>query len=141
MNGWVFVDTEGRDFGGYVKEAKVRVAEEIKLPPRYSITWSGKYEYRERAAERLRVVVPLTLAIIVVLLYLNFRNLMEVAILLASLPFALIGGIWPLYLLEYNLSVANGVDCPRWGCGRDRGLACRYARDAFRPSCPRNALA
>ncbi|MCI0356654.1 MAG: efflux RND transporter permease subunit, partial [Acidobacteria bacterium] len=84
-------------------------AQEVKLPPRYSITWSGQYEYLERAAERLRVVVPLTLAIIVLLLYLNFRNLTEVAILMASLPFALIGGIWLLYLLDYNLSVASGV--------------------------------
>ncbi|MGH8569111.1 MAG: efflux RND transporter permease subunit, partial [Gammaproteobacteria bacterium] len=109
LNGWVFVDTQGRDLGGYVKEAKARVAEEVKLPPRYSITWSGQYEYLERAAERLRVVVPLTLAIIVLLLYLNFRNLAEVAILMASLPFALIGGIWLLYLLDYHLSVASGV--------------------------------
>jgi len=109
LNGWVFVDTQGRDLGGYVKEAKARVVQEIKLPPRYSITWSGQYEYLERAAERLRVVVPLTLAIILVLLYLNFRNLTEVAILMASLPFALIGGIWLLYLLGYHLSVASGV--------------------------------
>ncbi len=109
LNGWVFVDTEGRDLGGYVKEAKARVAEEIKLPPRYSLSWSGQYEYLERAAERLRAVVPLTLAIILVLLYLNFRNLTEVAILMASLPFALIGGIWLLYLLDYHLSVASGI--------------------------------
>ncbi|MFH0341325.1 MAG: efflux RND transporter permease subunit [Chromatiales bacterium] len=109
LNGWVFVDTQGRDLGGYVKEAKARVAQEVKLPPRYSITWSGQYEYLERAAQRLRVVVPLTLAIIVLLLYLNFRNLAEVAILMASLPFALIGGIWLLYLLDYHLSVASGV--------------------------------
>ncbi|MGH8515535.1 MAG: efflux RND transporter permease subunit, partial [Gammaproteobacteria bacterium] len=109
LNGWVFVDTQGRDLGGYVKEAKARVAEEIKLPPRYSLSWSGQYEYLERAAERLRVVVPLTLAIILVLLYLNFRNLTEVAILMASLPFALIGGIWLLYLLDYHLSVASGI--------------------------------
>ncbi len=62
LSGWVFVDTQGRELGGYVKEAKARVAEEVKLPPRYSITWSGQYEYLEGAAERLRVVVPLTLA-------------------------------------------------------------------------------
>ncbi|MGH8659947.1 MAG: efflux RND transporter permease subunit, partial [Gammaproteobacteria bacterium] len=109
LNGWVFVDTQGRDLGGYVKEARARVAQEVKLPPRYSLSWSGQYEYLERAAERLRVVAPLTLAIIVLLLYLNFRNLTEVAILMASLPFALIGGIWLLYLLDYHLSVASGV--------------------------------
>lgn len=109
LNGWVFVDTQGRDLGSYVEEAKARVAQAVKLPPRYSIAWSGQYEYLERAAERLQVVVPMTLMIIVLLLYLNFRSLTEVAILMTSLPFALIGGIWLLYLLDYHLSVASGV--------------------------------
>jgi Cu(I)/Ag(I) efflux system membrane protein CusA/SilA len=109
LNGWVFVDTEGRDLGSYVAEAKARVEREVDLPPGYSITWSGQYEYMERAKERLTLVVPMTLVIILLLLYLNFRNLTEVLILMASLPFALIGGVWLMYLLDYHLSVASGV--------------------------------
>jgi len=106
LNGWVFVDTTGRDLGGYVEEARQRIAEAIVLPPGYSLTWSGQYEYLERAKERLGVIVPFTLVIIFLLLYLNFRNFTEVMIILASLPFALVGGVWLLYLLEYHLSVA-----------------------------------
>ena len=106
LNGWVFVDTTGRDLGGYVEEARQRIAEAIVLPPGYSLTWSGQYEYLERAKERLSVIVPFTLVIIFLLLYLNFRNFTEVMIILASLPFALVGGVWLLYLLEYHLSVA-----------------------------------
>ena len=107
--GWVFVDTAGRDLGSYVAEAKQRVAEAVTLPAGYSLRWSGQYEYLERARDRLGIIVPLTLAVIVVLLYLNFRNLAEVAIILATLPFALVGGVCLLYLLDYNLSVAVAV--------------------------------
>jgi len=108
-SGWVFVDLQGRDLGGYVNEAKARVAAELELPPGYSLGWSGQYEYLERAAERLKVVVPLTLAIIVLLLYLNFRNARDVMLILGTLPFALVGGVWLLYLLDYDLSIAAVV--------------------------------
>jgi Cu(I)/Ag(I) efflux system membrane protein CusA/SilA len=108
-SGWVFVDLQGRDLGGYVQEARARVAGGLELPPGYSLAWSGQYEYLERAAERLEVVVPFTLAIIVLLLYLNFRNARDVLIILGTLPFALVGGIWLLYLLDYDLSIAAAV--------------------------------
>jgi copper/silver efflux system protein len=108
-SGWVFVDLQGRDLGGYVEEARRRVAEELELPPGYSLAWSGQYEYLERAAERLKVVVPLTLAIIVLLLYLNFRNARDVLLILGTLPFALVGGVWLLFLLDYDLSIAAAV--------------------------------
>jgi Cu(I)/Ag(I) efflux system membrane protein CusA/SilA len=108
-SGWVFVDLQGRDLGGYVAEAKRRVAAELELPPGYSLGWSGQYEYLERAAERLRVVIPLTLGIIVLLLYLNFRKLSDVLLILGALPFALVGGVWLLHLLDYDLSIAAAV--------------------------------
>jgi Cu(I)/Ag(I) efflux system membrane protein CusA/SilA len=108
-SGWVFVDLQGRDLGGYVEEARRRVAEDLELPPGYSLAWSGQYEYLERAVERLKIVVPFTLAIIVLLLYLNFRNTSDVALILGALPFALVGGVWLLYLLDYELSIAAAV--------------------------------
>ncbi len=109
LNGWIFVDIEGRDLGSYVAEAQRTVDEQVKLPPGYSIAWSGQYEYMVRAKERLILVVPLTLVIIMLLLYLNFRSLPEVLIIMGTLPLALGGGVWLLYLLDYNLSVAVGV--------------------------------
>jgi Cu(I)/Ag(I) efflux system membrane protein CusA/SilA len=108
-NGWTFVDIEGVDVGSYVAHAQRILAERVELPPGYSIAWSGQYEYMVRAKERLQVVVPLTLAVIVLLLYLNFRNIQEVLIIVGTLPLALAGGIWLLWLLEYNMSVAVGV--------------------------------
>ena len=108
-NGWTFVDIAGRDLGSYVEEAQRVVAEEVELPPGYSISWSGQYEYMVRAKKRLSVVVPFTLMIIVLLLYLNFRNVIEVLIIMGTLPLALVGGFWLLYLLGYNMSVAVGV--------------------------------
>jgi len=108
-SGWVFVDLQGRDLGGYVGEAKRRIAEELELPPGYSLGWSGQYEYLERAAERLKLVVPLALSIIVLLLYLNFRRTSDVLLILGALPFALVGGVWLLYLLDYDLSIAAAV--------------------------------
>jgi len=108
-SGWVFVDMLGRDLGGYVAEAKRRVAADLVLPPGYSLGWSGQYEYLERAAERLRVVVPLTLGIIVLLLYLNFRSARNVLLILGALPFALVGGVWLLHALDYDLSIAAAV--------------------------------
>ena len=109
LNGWVFVDTQGRDLGSYVKEAQAVVNKEVDLPAGYSLNWSGQYEYMVRATERLRVVVPITLIIIILLLYLNFRSVTEVLIIMGTLPFALGGGFWLLYLMNYNLSVAVGV--------------------------------
>jgi len=109
LNGWTLVDIEGRDLGSYVEEAQLVVAEQVELPAGYSITWSGQYEYMVRAKERLTLVVPLTIAIIVILLYLNFRRFGDVLIILGTLPFAVIGGIWLMYGLGYNMSVAVGV--------------------------------
>jgi copper/silver efflux system protein len=109
LNGWIYIDIEGRDLGSYVQSAQQAVNDRVKLPPGYSISWSGQYEFMIRAIQRLSTVVPVTLVIIVLLLYLNFRNLTEVAIIMGTLPLALVGGFWLLYLLEYNLSVAVGV--------------------------------
>ena len=108
-NGWIYVDIRDRDLGSYVKEAQRRVAGEIKLPPGYSISWSGQYEYLERASKRLTVVVPFTLAIILVLLYLIFRRIGEALLIMTTLPFALIGGLWLIYLLGFNMSIASAV--------------------------------
>jgi len=108
-NGWTFVDIDGRDLGSYVAEAQQVVAEQVKLPAGYSIAWSGQYEYMVRAKKRLSAVVPVTLGIIMLLLYLNFRKLSEVAVIMGTLPMALVGGFWLLYILGYNMSVAVGV--------------------------------
>jgi Cu(I)/Ag(I) efflux system membrane protein CusA/SilA len=108
-SGWVYVDLQGRDLGGYVAEARQRIADQLELPAGYSLAWSGQYEYLQRAVERLKLVLPLTLAIIVLLLYLNFRNARDVGLILFSLPFALVGGVWLLYLLGYDLSIAAAV--------------------------------
>ncbi|WP_419799796.1 efflux RND transporter permease subunit [Terasakiella sp.] len=109
LNGWIYVDIADRDLGSYVVDAKQAVADQIKLPAGYSIAWSGQYEFMERAKQKLSIVVPVTIAIIVVLLFLNFKNLVEVGIIMGTLPFALVGGVWLLYLLGYNFSVAVGV--------------------------------
>jgi len=109
LNGWTYIDIKDRDLGSYVAEAQQVVAAQIDLPAGYSLTWSGQYEYMVRAKERLSVVGPLTLAVIILLLYLNFRRFAEVAIILVTLPMALVGGFWLLYLLQYDMSVAVGV--------------------------------
>jgi Cu(I)/Ag(I) efflux system membrane protein CusA/SilA len=109
LSGWISVDITGRDLGSYVLEAQKTVAEKVRLPPGFSLTWTGQYEYLARATERLKVVIPFTVAIIVLLLYLNFRNSMEVLIIIATLPLAMVGGFWLLWLLGYNLSVAVAV--------------------------------
>ena len=109
LNGWSYVDISGRDLGSYVAEAQRVVANSVNLPAGYSLAWSGQYEYMVRAKERLSIVGPATLAIILLLLYLNFRRFAEVAIIIGTLPMALIGGLWLLYLLDYDLSVAVGV--------------------------------
>lgn len=109
LNGWVYVDIDNIDLGSYVAKAKQVVKEKVALPAGYSIGWSGQFEYMERTTERMKQVVPVTLMIIVLLLYLNFRRFEEVLIILASLPFALVGGLWLIYGLGYNLSVAVAV--------------------------------
>ncbi|MCH7644070.1 MAG: efflux RND transporter permease subunit [Myxococcales bacterium] len=109
LNAWIYVDLEGIDVGTYVANAKQVLAREFTLPAGYSLVWSGQYEYMERAAERLRMVVPVVLVIIFLLLYLNFRNLSDSLIVMLSLPFSLVGGVWLLWLLDYEMSVAVGV--------------------------------
>jgi Cu(I)/Ag(I) efflux system membrane protein CusA/SilA len=109
LNGWVYVDISGRDLGRYVRQAQQLVAERVALPPGYSITWSGQFEYLERATKKLTLVVPVTLAIIFILLYLTFRSVTEAALIMVTLPFALIGGLWLLFLLGYNLSIASAI--------------------------------
>ncbi|KFC64594.1 Heavy metal efflux pump, CzcA family [Bosea sp. LC85] len=106
---YIFVDIAGRDLGGYVREAQNAIDQSVKLPSGYRVAWSGQFEYLERAEARLKLVVPLTLAIIFLLLYLNFRRLTETFIVMLSLPFALIGGVWLLWWEGFNMSVAVAV--------------------------------
>jgi len=106
LSAYIYVDIHGRDIGSYVADARKAVSEKVKFPPGYYITWSGQFEYLERAAERLKIVVPLTLLLIFLLLYLNFRRLTETLIVMLSVPFALVGGVWLMWWLGYNLSVA-----------------------------------
>jgi Cu(I)/Ag(I) efflux system membrane protein CusA/SilA len=106
LSAYIFVDIRDRDIGGYVAEAQKAVSEQVKFPPGYYATWSGQFEYMERAKQKLKVVVPLTLAIIFLLLYLNFRRFTETLIVMLSVPFSLVGGIWLIWLLGYNFSVA-----------------------------------
>jgi Cu(I)/Ag(I) efflux system membrane protein CusA/SilA len=106
LNALVYVDLEGIDVGTYVARASEIVAREVDLPTGYTLSWSGQYEYMESAARRLRAVVPLTIALVFVLLYLNFRRLSDSLIVMLSLPFAAVGGIWLLWLLDYERSVA-----------------------------------
>jgi Cu(I)/Ag(I) efflux system membrane protein CusA/SilA len=109
LSGWVYVDIKGRDLGSAVRAMQRAVADQVALPAGYALAWSGQFEYLARAAGKLKVVVPATLAIIFVLLYLTFRRVDEALLILATLPFALAGGIWLLWLLGHNLSVASGV--------------------------------
>jgi Cu(I)/Ag(I) efflux system membrane protein CusA/SilA len=109
LSAYIFVDIRNRDIGGYVAEAQRAVTEQVKFPPGYYATWSGQFEYMERAKQKLKVIVPLTLTIIFLLLYLNFRRFTETFIVILSVPFSLVGGVWLLWLLGYNLSVAVGV--------------------------------
>jgi Cu(I)/Ag(I) efflux system membrane protein CusA/SilA len=109
LSGWVYVDVRGRDLRSAVRDMQQAVAANVDIPAGYSISWSGQFEYLERAMARLKVVVPFTLLIIFVLLYLTFRRYDEALLIMAALPFALVGGIWLLYLLGHNLSVASAV--------------------------------
>ena len=108
-NAWVYVDIAGSDIGGFVAKAKQLLDQQLKVPAGYTITWSGQFEYMERAAARLNIVVPVTLLLIFLLLYFNFRNLTEPLVVMMSIPFGLVGGIWLIYLNDYNLSVAVAV--------------------------------
>lgn len=106
---WIYVDLKNIDVGTYVANAQKAVNERIKLPVGYTLIWSGQYEYMQRAKEKMKLVIPVTLVIIFVLLYMNFRNVVESVIVMLSLPFSLVGGIWLMYLLDYNFSVAVAV--------------------------------
>ena len=108
-NAWIYVDISTSDIGGFVKQAKRVVAEQVTVPAGYTLSWSGQFEYMERAAKRLRIVAPATLLMIFLLLYLNFRNIREPVIVMMSIPFGLVGGIWLIYFNGYNLSVAVAV--------------------------------
>jgi Cu(I)/Ag(I) efflux system membrane protein CusA/SilA len=109
LAGYIYVDFRDRDLGGYVADAQRAVATQIKFPPGYYVTWSGQFEYLERAKARLQVVVPVTILLIFLLLYLNFRNVSETLIVMLSVPFALVGGVWLMWWLGFNLSVAAAV--------------------------------
>jgi Cu(I)/Ag(I) efflux system membrane protein CusA/SilA len=108
-NAWIYVDISTSDIGGFVREAKKVVAEQVSLPAGYTLSWSGQFEYMERAAQRLRIVAPATLLIIFLLLYLNFRNAVEPIVVMLSIPFGLVGGLWLVYFNNYNMSVAVAV--------------------------------
>ncbi|NEZ03809.1 efflux RND transporter permease subunit [Wenzhouxiangella sp. XN201] len=109
LNGWIYIDVNDKDLGGYVERAKRAVSEQIDLPSGYSLGWSGQYEFMQRAAEKLKLVVPAAIGIIVLLLFMNFRNPISVLIILGTLPLSLVGSYWLLYLLGYNQSVAVGA--------------------------------
>jgi copper/silver efflux system protein len=109
LSGWVYVDLHGRDLSSAVRDMQRAVAQEVKLPAGYSISWSGQFEFLERATQKLKVVVPATLVIIFVLLYLIFRRFADALLIMATLPFALVGGFWLMYLLGYNMSIASAI--------------------------------
>lgn len=109
LSAYIYVDIRDRDIGGYVAEARKAVNEQVRFPPGYYATWSGQFEYMQRAIEKMKVVIPVTLLLIFLLLYLNFRRLTETLIVMLSVPFALVGGVWLMWLLAYNMSVAVAV--------------------------------
>ncbi|MDD4930131.1 MAG: efflux RND transporter permease subunit [Gallionella sp.] len=109
LSAYIFVDIRDRDIGSYVADARRAVNEQVKFPPGYYATWSGQFEYMERAAAKMKIVIPITLLIIFLLLYLNFKRVTESLVVMLSVPFALVGGVWLLWLLDYNLSVAVAV--------------------------------
>jgi Cu(I)/Ag(I) efflux system membrane protein CusA/SilA len=109
LSAYIYVDIRDRDIGSYVADAQKAVAERVQFPAGYYATWSGQFEYMERAIEKLKVVIPLTMLIIFVLLYLNFKRLAETLIVMLSVPFGLVGGVWLMWLLGYNMSVAVAV--------------------------------
>ncbi len=133
-NAWVYVDISTSDIGGFVQRAKKLVNSRLKLPPGYTLTWSGQFEFMERAQKRLEIVVPFTLLLIFLLLYFNFRNLAEPVIVMLSIPFALVGGIWLIYFSGYNLSVAIAVGfIALAGVAAEIGV---LGDDLYRPGAP-----
>ena len=108
-NAWVYIDIATSDVGGFVSRAREALAEQVAIPEGYTVTWSGQYEYMQRAAERLRIVIPATLLLMFLLLYLNFRKVSAPLIVMLSVPFALVGGFWMVYWYGFNLSVAVAV--------------------------------
>ncbi len=131
---WIYVDVSDSDIGGYVKKAKELLAEEIEIPPGYRLVWSGQFEYMERAQERLQVIVPITLLLVFLLLFLNFRSLTESVLIMLLLPFALTGGIWLLWFLNFELSVAVAVGfIALFGVSAETGVIMLvYLRQALR---------
>jgi Cu(I)/Ag(I) efflux system membrane protein CusA/SilA len=109
LSGWVYIDLHGRDLSSAVRDMQAAVAKEVKVPTGYSLSWSGQFEFLERATAKLKIVVPATLVIIFVLLYLAFRRFTEAFLIMATLPFALVGGFWLMHLLGYNMSVASAI--------------------------------
>ncbi|MBX9636088.1 MAG: CusA/CzcA family heavy metal efflux RND transporter [Nitrosomonas sp.] len=109
LSAYIFVDIRDRDIGGYIADAQQAVRDQVQFPPSYYATWSGQFEYMQRATEKLKLVVPLTIALVFLLVYLNFGRLIETLIVMLSIPFSLVGGIWLMYWLEYNLSIAAVV--------------------------------
>ncbi len=109
LSAYIFVDIRERDIGSYVADARKAVTEQVKFPPGYYATWSGQFESMERAVQKMKVVIPVTLLIIFLLLYLNFKRLTETLIVMLSVPFALVGGVWLMWLMGYNMSVAVAV--------------------------------
>ena len=108
-NAWVYIDIENIDVGTYVENAQKIIAEKVKLPQGYSLIWSGQYEYMERAAKKFALVVPLTLLIVILLLYFNTKSFVKTGIILLALPFSMVGAVWYLYLANFHLSVAVWV--------------------------------
>ena len=139
---WVYVDLTDTDIGAYVESARQLIAERVSLPVGYSMVWSGQYEYLERAQQRLQIVVPVTLAIILLLLYMNFRNVADSLIVMLSLPFALVGGVWLMYLLDYDFSIAVGVGfIALAGVAAETGVVMLlYLKQAYRDRVSRDAL-
>ena len=137
---WVYVDIRDTDVGTYVNHARTAINEQVIFPEGYSIVWSGQYEYIERARQRLQLVVPITLLVIFMLLYLNFRSVTESLIVMLSLPFSVVGGIWLLYVLGYHLSVAVGVGfIALAGVAAETGVIMLiYLNQAYRKSCRRD---
>jgi copper/silver efflux system protein len=109
LSGWVYVDVRGRDLRSIVNDMQAAVAKEVSMPAGYSVSWSGQFEYLERATQRLKLVVPATLAVIFVLLYLLFRSAGDAALVMAAVPFSLVGGFWLIWVMGHNISVATAV--------------------------------
>ena len=133
LSGWIYVDVRGSDLVSVVRAAQAAVARDVTVPPGFSISWSGQFEYLERAKARLMYVVPLTLLVIFVLLYLTFWRIDEALLIMLAVPFALIGGFWLLWWLGYATSVATAVGfIALVGCGRvRRGGCCSILRQAW----------